>query len=79
MDLSLKRIELIEWLARTNDESLIKKVDQIKKSTIKEIYEAKLRPMSSSEYQQILEKAEEDYYSGKVTSQEEFERESDRW
>lgn len=79
MDLALKKIELIEWLTKVNDESLIQKVDKLKRQTLKEAYEAKLTPMSSDEYANVLQQAESDYKHGRVTSQEDFEKESDNW
>jgi hypothetical protein len=79
MDIAVKKIELIEWLARVQDKAVIKKIESLKNQSIKESYEAKLKPMSSKEYKAILEKSEEDYIQGRVMTQKALEKESESW
>lgn len=79
MDIAVKKVELIEWLARVKDKAVIRKVENLKNQSIKESYEAKLKPMSSKAYKAILEKSEEDYKQGRVISQKALERESENW
>jgi len=40
MDIAEKKVELIEWLARLQDKSLLEKVERLKKNAIKDAYEA---------------------------------------
>ena len=79
MDIAVKKVELIEWLARLQDKSLLEKVDSLKKKAVTEAYEAKMKPMSSAEYKSMLDQAEDDLKNGRVTSQEDLERESSNW
>ncbi|MEQ8645956.1 MAG: hypothetical protein RIC06_02140 [Cyclobacteriaceae bacterium] len=79
MNIAVKKVELIEWLTRIEDKSLLDQVDTIKKKAIAESYEAKQKPMSSSRYKSLLDQAEEEYKNGKVTSQEDLEKESENW
>ena len=79
MDIAVKKVELIEWLARVKDKAVIRKVENLKNQSIKESYEAKLKPMSSKAYKAILEKSEEDYKQGRVISQKALEKESKNW
>lgn len=79
MDIAVKKVELIEWLARLQDKSLLEKVDSLKKKAVTEAYEAKLKPMSSAEYKSMLDQAEDDLKNGRVTSQEDLEKESSNW
>ena len=79
MDIAVKKVELIEWLARLQDRSLLEKVDSLKKKAVIEAYEAKMKPMTSAEYKSILDQAEEDLKNGRVTSQEDLEKESSSW
>ncbi len=79
MNMALKKVELIEWLTRIEDKSLLEKVDTLKKKAMAESYEAKLKPMSSSQYKSFLDQAEEEYEKRKVTTQEDLERESENW
>ncbi len=79
MDLAAKKVELIEWLTRIEDRSLLEKIEDLKKKAIVESYESRMRPMTSEQYKSLLDKSEEDYKSGRVTSQEDLDKESDNW
>ncbi|HYG03304.1 MAG TPA: hypothetical protein VD927_12720 [Chryseosolibacter sp.] len=72
MDLAVKKIELIEWLARLQDESLIQKVEILRKGSIKDIYEQRM-PTTIEGLQGKLNRSERDIKNGKVHSQEEVE------
>ena len=72
MDLSVRKIELIEWLARLQDESLLSKVEALKKSSIQEVYDARI-PYDSQTIEKKLNRAEEDIKAGRVHTQEEVE------
>jgi hypothetical protein len=60
MDIALKKVELIEWLARVEDKSIIKKVESLKTESLNEKYEANLKPMSSKAYKEMLERSLQD-------------------
>ena len=79
MHVAIKKVELIEWLARVQGKAVIKKIESLKNRSIKESYEAKLKPMSSNTYKAMLEKSEADYRQGRVTSQAALEKESESW
>lgn len=79
MDLAVKKVELIEWLTRVQDKTVIKKMESLKNQSIKESYEAKLKPMSSKAYKTMLDKSEDDYKRGKVISQKALEKEAENW
>lgn len=72
MDLSVRKIELIEWLARLQDESLLSKVEALKKSSIQEVYDARIS-YDSQAIEKKLSRAEEDIKAGRVHTQEEVE------
>jgi hypothetical protein len=42
-------------------------------------YEAKQKPMTGSEYESCLDKAEKDLKNGRIISQEDLEKESKNW
>ena len=79
MDIAVKKVELIEWLTKVQDKTVIKKVESLKNQSIKSSYEAKLKPMSSKAYKAMLEKSEEDYKQGRVISQTALKKESVSW
>ncbi|HEU5292611.1 MAG TPA: hypothetical protein VFU05_18310 [Cyclobacteriaceae bacterium] len=72
MDIALKKVELIEWLARLQDEKLIQRIEILKKSSLKEAYELRT-PKSMEEIQSRLDQSEKDISSGKVHTQREVE------
>jgi hypothetical protein len=79
MNTAVKKIEIIEWLIQLQDETLLKKVESIKSQSIKDSYEASLKPLTSKAYKAILEEAHEEYKQGKITSQDTLEKESENW
>jgi hypothetical protein len=79
MDIAVKKIELIEWLTKVQDKTMIKKIESLKNQAIKNSYETKLKPMSSKAYKAMLEKSEEDYKQGRLINQKTLEKESEGW
>ncbi|CAN5387211.1 hypothetical protein BH09BAC3_BH09BAC3_14440 [soil metagenome] len=72
MDIAVKKIELIEWLARLQDESLIQKIEVLRKGSVKDTYEQRI-PKTMEDLQAKLDRSEQDIQAGKVHSQEEVE------
>jgi plasmid stabilization system protein ParE len=72
MDIALKKVELIEWLARLQDEKLIQRIETLRKSSIKDLYEQRM-PQTKDELKEKLNQSEKDIQEGKVHSQEEVE------
>jgi len=79
MNIAVKKVELIEWLAGIQDKSLLDELETLKKKTIAESYESRMKPMSAQHYKSLLDQSEEDYKNGRVTSQEDLEKESENW
>ena len=79
MNLAVKKIEIIEWLAQLKDEQMIYKVEELRKQSIKNAYESRLKPMSSKTFKAMLDESENDYKTGHVISQEGIEKESEAW
>ena len=72
MDIAVKKVELIEWLVRLRDEKLIRRIEILKKGSIKEAYDQRT-PRTMEQLQAKLDQSEEDISSGKVHSQQEVE------
>ncbi len=72
MDIAVKKGELIEWLARLQDEKLIQRIETLRKSSIKELYEQRM-PKTKEELAAKLDQSEKDLQEGKVHSQEQVE------
>lgn len=72
MNIAVKKVELIEWLARLQDEKLIERIEIIKKGSLKEAYELRT-PKTMEELQEKLNQSEKDISSGNVHTQQEVE------
>ena len=72
MDIAVKKVELIEWLARLQDEKLIQRIETLRKNSIQELYEQRM-PKTREGLQAKLNQSEKDINAGKVYSQEEVE------
>jgi hypothetical protein len=79
MDLAEKKVEIIEWVAALQDKSALKKLEQLKKQSIKEAYEARLKPFTKAELKARAKQANKAIKAGKVTSIEDLEKESAKW
>jgi len=79
MDLQTKKLTLIERLIWLSDTTTISKIDKLLNKTIKEKYEAKLKPMTDAQYKARLDKAEYDFKKGNVTAQSDMEKEIQNW
>lgn len=72
MDIALKKVELIEWLARLQDEKLIQRIELLRKGSVDELYEQRI-PKTMEALQEKLDRSEAAIKEGKVHSQEDVE------
>lgn len=79
MDISDKKVEIIEWVATLSDRSLLKKLEQLKKEAVKEAYEAKLKPMTKAQIKARAEESNKAIKVGRTTSIQDLQKESENW
>ena len=72
MDIAVKKVELIEWLARVQDETLIERVEALRKQAVKEAYEKRM-PKTPEELQESLDRSGADILEGRVYTQDQVE------
>jgi hypothetical protein len=68
MNIALKKVELIKWLARIQDRKMINKVEALRKVSAKEVYEKRM-PKTKMELQKKLDKGRADIRAGRVYTQ----------
>jgi uncharacterized protein YnzC (UPF0291/DUF896 family) len=78
MNIQIKKLELIEWIAQMSDTNIISKMDKIRKTYLT-ITKEKVKQMSLEEFYASIDRAEKDIKSGKIYSQQEAEKESENW
>lgn len=72
MDIAVKKVELIEWLTRLQDEKLIQKIEALKKNSVSDVYEQRM-PKTAAQLQQKLKLAENDVKEGNIHVHESVE------
>lgn len=78
MDIQVKKLELIEWIAQIRDINIISKMDKIRRTYLT-ISKENIKPMTIEEFYSSIERAEEDIKLGRIYTQEEVEKESENW
>lgn len=76
MHIQAKKLSLIEWLIKLKDEAVINKIDSFRNKV--NTYDP-TKKISIEELYADLEASENDRKSGRVTSIEDLEKESDKW
>jgi predicted DNA-binding transcriptional regulator len=81
MDISAKKLELLDWLLHIEDESKLKKVLAFKLILDKEVvaHDVKGYAVSKDEYINMVNEADERISSGKFTTIEDLEKEIENW
>lgn len=72
MDIAVKKVELIEWLVRLQDETLIQRIKALKKGSVKDAYELRI-PKTQEDREKKLDRSKQDIDAGRVLTQEEVE------
>ena len=73
MDIALKKLELIEWLTRLQDEKSIEQVEALRKSMASKSYELRM-PKPEMELSVKFIRSEQDQKEGRVHTQQEIEK-----
>ena len=79
MDLQLRKLTLIEWLARLQDEATINKIEYLQKKASIGAYEENFNAMNSKELIERAKRSNDEIAAGRVISTEELEKESANW
>jgi len=81
MDIQATKLELIQYLLNTQKESLLLKVRELVLMESDEIvgFTAKGEPLTVLSLNTKLERAEEDYRTGRVTTDEDLAKEIENW
>ncbi|MGO4905973.1 hypothetical protein [Flavobacterium sp. W20_MBD1_R3] len=79
--LAAKKIELMDWLLHINDESKLKKIIAPKAVLDQEVVAHTISgyPVDKEEYVTMVKEADERISSGKYTTNEDLEKEIERW
>lgn len=81
MDIAARKMELVDWLLRIDDESELKKIIALKSVLDKEVVAHTISgcPVDKEEYINMVKEADERITSGKFTTIEDLEIEIENW
>lgn len=81
MDIQATKLELIQYLLNTKKESLLLKIKELILQEKEEIigYSGNGEPLTLAMLNAKLERAEKDYQAGRLTTDEDLEREIENW
>ena len=81
MDISAKKLELMDWLLQIKDETKLRKILAFKSILDKEVvaYDVKGYPLTKEEYINMVHEADERIGDGKFTTIEDLETEIENW
>ena len=79
MDLQTKKIKFVQEFLKVKSEELVDKLDKILKKERTKLYKKKLSPLTSEEFNKIIDSAESDSKSGRLTSAKNLKIDVDSW
>ena len=79
MDIQSRKIHFVQEFLQLKNEKLIEKFENILRNEKQSIYEEPIKPMSIDEFNELIDKAEEDSKNGRLMSSDEMKKEIDSW
>ncbi|MCF8298573.1 MAG: hypothetical protein K9J13_13580 [Saprospiraceae bacterium] len=79
MNIQAKKLNLIEEFLRIDDERLISKLESLIKQEKKISYDRNLKPMSLTEFHEMIDQAKCDSDAGRVISHQELKKKVKTW
>jgi len=79
MDIQARKLSFIQEFLRITDEKLIARLEQLLHTERKKKIERDLNPMSSEEFNQMIDQSEMDVETGRVNEARELLKKIDTW
>ncbi len=79
MDIQDRKIHFVQEFLRLKNEELINKFEELLRLEKMKTYESELSPMSYKQFNELIDKAEDDSKNGKFTSGSDLRNEIDSW
>lgn len=79
MDIQTRKIHFVQEFLRLRNEELIETFENILHAEKQKTYEKSLQPMSMREFNEMIDKAEDDSKNGRLISSEDMKKEIDSW
>jgi len=79
MDIQARKINFIQEFLRVADDELVTKFEKLLKVERKKQLEKELRPMTMNEFDEIIDKSENEFSNGRVTESRNLLDQIDSW
>lgn len=79
MDIVARKLNFVQEFLRISDEDLVDKLERFLRAERKKRVEKEIKPMTMNEFDQMIEKAEEDINNGRVIEAKELLKKVEKW
>lgn len=79
MDIQARKIHFVQEFLRLKNEDLINKFEKLLRLEKMKTYESELSSMTIEQFNEIIDKAEDDSKNGRMTSASDLRNEIDSW
>ncbi|MDD4384106.1 MAG: hypothetical protein PHD06_02900 [Bacteroidales bacterium] len=79
MDIGARKLNFVQEFLRISDEELVDKLEKFLRAERMKKVDKEVKPMSMNEFNQMIEKAEDDAESGRVIDARELQKKVEKW
>ncbi len=79
MDLIARKLNFVQEFLRISDEDLVAKLEVLLRTERKKWVDMEIKPMTMNEFNQMIEKSEDDIMNGRVVEARELLKKVDKW
>ncbi len=79
MDIQARKVHFVQEFLRVADDELVTKLEKLLNNERKKKIDEEMRPMTSKEFNEIIDKSEDDFDNGRVTEARNLLRQIDTW
>lgn len=79
MDLQTRKLQFIQEFLRINSEEIINKLDMFMHDERKKIHEQELKPMSLDQFNEMIDRSEDDFVNDRVIEAKDLKEEIVKW
>lgn len=79
MDIVARKLNFVQEFLRISDEDLIDKLEKLLRTERKKMRDKEIKPMTMNEFNQMIEKAEDDVKNGRVIEARELLKKVEKW
>jgi hypothetical protein len=79
MDIVARKLNFVQEFLRISDEDLVDKLERFLKTERKKRIDKEIKPMTMNEFNQMIEKSEDDVKNGRVMEARELLKKVEKW